>query len=465
MRVSLAARLRPKMRKIVNVERSAPIALVFVLQAACSGSVISSGSVSDRPDGAAEPDARIDLHAAGSGGAGVSGSGGFSTASGGASAGSGGAFDSGGMRGPGTGGASGSGTSTDACALTNGGVETCDGVDNDCDGQVDEPGSPPGGIDFTSVESCGSCALNCTRELQYAYGPKCNAPASGLGHTPGSCDYGRCADGHYDRDGNRDNGCEYSCPFANTTDVGGPDGCGIDDDCNGLVDDGVDTCHDAANCGFCGVSCLSAPHVTAAVCASTSPGTSCDPSDPHCEVKGCEPGWADSDHDGGNGCEAWTGPPPTSSVEVCDGYDNDGDGATDERGAQPDGIDGTADPSDSSHHIGDACGETTGECTAGNYFCFGGRFICIGGVGPRSEICDGRDNDCDGSTDEDPVDPSLEPPVCPGGARCAQIAPGLFECVSPCQSGEFVCPTTTECRSLPLSANPTETVRACATIQ
>ncbi|MFZ5442069.1 MAG: hypothetical protein ACOZQL_18830 [Myxococcota bacterium] len=58
-------------------------------------------------------------------------------------------------------------------------------------------------------------------------------------------------------------------------------------------------------------------------------------------------------------------------------------------------------------HVGAtrACGTDEGECSVGTQTCAAsGRWgECAGAVGPTAEVCDGKDNDCDGLTDLGPV--------------------------------------------------------------
>ncbi len=81
---------------------------------------------------------------------------------------------------------------------------------------------------------------------------------------------------------------------------------------------------------------------------------------------------------------------PEPGVEPCDGVDNDGDNEVDEDWPE----------------LGEPCGERAGvgECVEGEYVCAddGTGVVCEGAVGPSDEVCDGKDNDCDGTKDNGP---------------------------------------------------------------
>jgi hypothetical protein len=114
--------------------------------------------------------------------------------------------------------------SQDACVVTNGGVEACDSIDNDCDSLTDE--------DFdlqNDPNNCGIC------------GRVCNLP-----HAVSTCENADCAVFDCDReptygyhtwwDNNQDpaDGCEYGCLVS----WGGHDLCdGVDNDCDGQTDE------------------------------------------------------------------------------------------------------------------------------------------------------------------------------------------------------------------------------------
>jgi hypothetical protein len=264
------------------------------------------------------------------------------------------------------------------CEPAHPGPEVCDGEDNDCDGKVDE------GFDLASDgENCGACGNRC-------------AYANGAGRCDDrQCALARCEPGYVDADHRADNGCESRCQPTN----GGVEVCDeIDDDCNGVVDDGVDKDRDPQNCGGCGAL------DEAYICRLPNAENACDHG--RCAIARCEPGFADADHAPDNGCEA---PCEPTGDEVCDGIDNDCDGDTDE------GFDLGTDVNN--------CGGCGNVCHTGNAepACLLGRcairacpagmvdadhdprdgceYACVPAADP-TEICDGVDDDCDGSVDE-----------------------------------------------------------------
>jgi hypothetical protein len=98
-------------------------------------------------------------------------------------------------------------------------AETCNGIDDDCNGRVDDV---PGGATTGDVANCGGCNVACAA-----------APNSVPACVMGGC-VSACASGFVDADRNPTNGCE--CQLTNN----GVETCdGVDNDCNGIVDDGA----------------------------------------------------------------------------------------------------------------------------------------------------------------------------------------------------------------------------------
>jgi len=102
--------------------------------------------------------------------------------------------------------------------------------------------------------------------------------------------------------------------------------------------------------------------------------------------------------------------------EVCNGLDDDCTGIAD------DNIDGT----------GSTCGTgLPGVCSQGTYSCKFGVIDCHPDVPSSPEMCNGLDDDCDGTTDEG--DPE-------GGGVCMTGMPGICATgVDHCNSGAIVC--------------------------
>jgi Sulfatase-modifying factor enzyme 1/Putative metal-binding motif len=222
---------------------------------------------------------------------------------------------------------------TNGCECTKSGVEVCDGIDNDCNGIVDD------GFDLTSdVNNCGSCNHQCAFPFAMA---SCENS---------KCVQGPCLPNFYDRDPNIP-GCETECIKTN----GGVEVCdGQDNDCDGIIDNNLQ----AAT-----ISCLSK-----GVCAGTQPT---------CQG---QMGWI---------CSYPTTYEPVEDMKFgCDGLDNDCNGLTDEP-----------------FLIGKTCTVGSGPCAGvGSWVCdnsMPGDHRCAGTMQtPKPETCNGVDDDCDGLVDE-----------------------------------------------------------------
>ncbi len=103
---------------------------------------------------------------------------------------------------------------------------------------------------LTDPSNCGACGVVC-------------APANATGACDaGQCVIGSCLPGYHDLDGNPANGCEYACSASAATDTTCD---GVDDDCNGLVDEGFVP-------PFCGVGACRAEGACVAGVVSCVPG-------------------------------------------------------------------------------------------------------------------------------------------------------------------------------------------------
>jgi hypothetical protein len=212
-------------------------------------------------------------------------------------------------------------------------TEVCDGLDNNCDGTVDE------GFDFQGdINNCGGCNKRCFYPFAKA---TCDA---------GVCKMGACLDGFYDRDPAVP-GCETACQKTN----GGVEICdGADNDCDGVIDNNPTAA--TITCKMKGVCVNAVP-----VCMGQS-------------------GWV---------CKY-----PANYQELentalgCDNADNDCDGLTDE-----------------AFDIGKACVVGTGPCAGTGVWKCGAsatdKPVCNGSMKtPGVEVCNGKDDDCDGKVDE-----------------------------------------------------------------
>ena len=139
---------------------------------------------------------------------------------------------------------------------------------------------------------------------------------------------------------------------------------GIDNDCDGDIDEDqpLEVCYN--DCGFGDLICVGGEKV----CYAPEPEEEiCDYVDNDCD------GLIDEDQK--NVC-GQCGPIPE---EICDGYDNDCDGFIDE----------------------DLIQVCSTDCGEGFEFCSAGEWTGCSAQQPFPEFCDGLDNDCDGQVDEE----------------------------------------------------------------
>ncbi|MBW2736114.1 MAG: hypothetical protein JRH20_27325, partial [Deltaproteobacteria bacterium] len=186
---------------------------------------------------------------------------------------------------------------------------------------------------------------------------------------------------------------------------------GKDDDCNGLVDEGLTDC----------VPCIPQPEVCNGRDDDCDGDTDEDLVTVICgtDVGECQPGTT-ACVAGVLLCEGGQGP----TAELCNAMDDDCDGV----------VDGLARSCYPFANGCDAEGVCEGRCKPGAEVCTAGSWqSCVGAIGPDVESCDGFDNDCDGFVDNDAI--------CPGGSQCIE-----GECSRPCAAGEFVCPVGQVCK-------------------
>jgi Putative metal-binding motif len=327
----------------------------------------------------------------------------------------------------------------------------CDGVDDDCNGQIDDlPLLTYGqGVCQVTVASCVDGQLTeCTP------GPPdptelCDGDDDGIDdNCNGEIDEGcPCVKGTVDLcysgspETRNVGACKDGTQTCTDTNQWGPctndvlpslELCnGIDDDCNGLVDDGFGE----TTCGE-GACQTSVPK-----CVPGGPPPMCVPKDPVDELcnnidDDCDGMIDENNPESGADCMT-TDPGPCAPgkteciggmllckptfmamAEVCNNFDDDCDGNIDNGNPGSGNMCPTGQP---------------GECANGSTTCLGGAITCTAPM-PMMDICDGLDNDCDGMADNHGVGV---------GSPCTTGMPG--ECsagFTACNMGVLSCAPT-----------------------
>ncbi|MFO0631053.1 MAG: MopE-related protein [Polyangiales bacterium] len=354
-------------------------------------------------------------------------------------------------------------------------TQTC--VQGQC-APICPPGQARCGLDCVDLQSsqrhCGACENLCPVGFVCAAGACTQACPTGTRNCNGVCvdpasDEGNCGD------------CGMRC---------GPDITCFQGRCQTQCGStsptycpGLNYCAnirtDATDCGRCGNACPAGMRCAAGACVCPAGqilcGSACVSAACALGVGACRRDGATRCVSGAPQCDAVPGSP---GVEVCDNIDNNCNGMVDEmlvrscysgagmpgvgicaagtqqctNGAwgvcsgvtgprtetcngQDDDCDNTVDnvPTQACF-TGGSANRGRGLCRDGQLQCVGGAARCLGEQLPLPEICNNQDDDCDGATDEEPL-----PSSCPAHPNAVLTGCSAGQCAYACQPGFANC--------------------------
>lgn len=242
--------------------------------------------------------------------------------------------------------------------------ETCDGQDNDCDTEIDEEVSPllgdlQDGVCQGALQECNGARGWSEPDYQQITGYETSEQS--------------CDGLDNDCDGTIDESCPSCVSIEETCD-------GLDNDCDGEVDEELSPPSGPLQQGVC----MGALKVCAGLSGWVNPN--------YLEVAGYEV--LEESCDGlDNDCDGVTDEscpgPCVPADEVCDGFNNDCDGEIDEALSQP----------LSTLQLG-VCQGALQVCSGVSGWSDPGYSQVTEGYEASEQTCDGKDNDCDGQVDE-----------------------------------------------------------------